>query len=168
VTLNPGKDFEVVAVSFDPADTPEIAAAKKKSYLRVIPPDSANGWHFLTGDEANIKALTDAIGFHYKYDAATDQFAHASAIMILTPEGRLSKYSMAWNTRRAISGWVCGGFGQQDRHACRPDSAVLFSLRPASGKYGAMTMNCCEPLARFRSDLRNFSRDRSPPGEPLA
>ncbi len=80
VTFNPGQDFEVVAVSFDPKDTPEIAAAKKKSYLRRYNrPNTANGWHFLTGDEANIKALTDAVGFHYTYDPATDQFAHASA-----------------------------------------------------------------------------------------
>ena len=86
VKFNPGQDFEVVAVSFDPKDTPEIAAAKKQSYLhRYNRPNTANGWHFLTGDEANIKALTDAVGFHYTYDLATDQFAHASAVMIATP-----------------------------------------------------------------------------------
>jgi len=93
VSFNPGQDFEVVSVSFDPQDTPEIAAAKKETYLRrYARPNTANGWHFLTGDEANIKALTDAVGFHYKYDPATQQFAHASGVMILTPDGRLSRY----------------------------------------------------------------------------
>ena len=69
VSFNPGQDFEVVAVSFDPKDTPELAASKKQMYLRRYGrPDTANGWHFLTGDEANINALTDAVGYHYKYD----------------------------------------------------------------------------------------------------
>jgi protein SCO1 len=143
VTLNPGKDFEVVAVSFDPADTPEIAAAKKKSYLRRYNrPDSANGWHFLTGDEANIKALTDAIGFHYKYDPATDQFAHASAIMILTPEGRLSKYfyGVEYAPRDIRLGLV---EASANKIGTPVDQILLFCFHydPASGKYGAMTMN---------------------------
>jgi protein SCO1 len=143
VTLNPGKDFEVVAVSFDPADTPEIAAAKKKSYLRRYNrPDSANGWHFLTGDAANIKALTDAIGFHYKYDPATDQFAHASAIMILTPEGRLSKYfyGVEYAPRDIRLGLV---EASANKIGTPVDQILLFCFHydPASGKYGAMTMN---------------------------
>src|SRR5947207_12724236 len=79
VSLNPGQDFEVVSVSFDPRDTPEIAAAKKQMYTRrYARPNTANGWHLLSGDEANINALTDAVGFHYNYDAATGQYAHAS------------------------------------------------------------------------------------------
>src|SRR5205085_2352259 len=75
VSFDPGRDFEVVAVSFDPHDTPETAAAKKQTYLkRYGRPGTQNGWHFLTGDETNIRALTDAAGFHFKYDPATDQF----------------------------------------------------------------------------------------------
>jgi protein SCO1/2 len=143
VTLNPGKDFEVVAVSFDPADTPEIAAAKKQSYLhRYNRPNSANGWHFLTGDEANIKALADAIGFHYKYDAATDQFAHASAIMILTPEGRLSKYfyGVEYAPRDIRLGLV---EASANKIGTPVDQILLFCFHydPATGKYGALTMN---------------------------
>ena len=93
VSFDPGKDFEIVAVSFDPKDTDELAAAKKETYIkRYGRANTANGWHFLTGDPANIKALTDSVGYHYKYDAATDQFAHASGIMIVTPDGRLSRY----------------------------------------------------------------------------
>ena len=109
----------MVAVSFDPKDTPEIAAAKKQTYLRRYSrPDTANGWHFLTGDEANIKALTDAVGFHYKYDPATDQFAHASAIMIADAR----RPAFAIFLRRGIfaaryAPGPGGGFAQQDRHA---------------------------------------------------
>ena len=96
VSFNPGQDFEVVSVSFDPKDTPEIAASKKQMILRRYGrPNTANGWHFLTGDEASIKALTGAAGYRYKYDPKTDQFAHASGIMIVTPEGRLSRYFYA-------------------------------------------------------------------------
>ena len=93
VSLDPGKDFEVVSISFDPKDTPETAASKKQLYMRRYGrPGTANGWHLLTGTEASIKALTDAVGYHYKYDPATDQYAHASGIMIVTPDGRLSRY----------------------------------------------------------------------------
>jgi protein SCO1 len=143
VALQPGKDFEVVAVSFDPKDTPEIAAAKKENYLRRYNrPDSANGWHFLTGDEANIKALTEAIGFHYNYDAATDQFAHASAIMILTPEGRLSKYfyGVEYSPRDIRLGLV---EASENKIGSPVDQILLFCFHydPASGKYGALTMN---------------------------
>src|SRR5262249_20952137 len=72
VSFTPGQDFEVVAISFDPKDTPQIAAAKKQMYLRRYGrPDTANGWHFLTGDETNIKAFLDAVGYRVKYDPKT-------------------------------------------------------------------------------------------------
>jgi protein SCO1/2 len=143
VPLDPGKDFEVVAVSFDPKDTPEIASAKKENYLRRYGrPGTANGWHFLTGDEANIKALTDAIGFHYKYDQVTDQFAHASAIMILTPEGRLSKYfyGVEFAPRDIRLGLV---EASNNKIGTPVDQLLLFCFHydPVSGKYGALTMN---------------------------
>jgi protein SCO1/2 len=142
VTLNPGRDFEVVAVSFDPKDTPEIAAAKKKSYLhRYNRPNTANGWHFLSGDEANIKALTDAIGFHYSYDPVTDQFAHASAVMIATPEGKLSKYfyGVEYSARDLRLGLVDAS---ANRIGTPVDQILLFCFHydPATGKYGALTM----------------------------
>ena len=119
VSLDPGKDFEIVAVSFDPKDTPETAASKKQMYMRRYGrPGTANGWHLLTGDEANIKALMDTIGYHYKYDAATDQFAHASGIMVLTPEGRLSRYfyGVEYAPRRCAAR-AGGSFEKQDRLA---------------------------------------------------
>jgi len=88
-----GADFEVVAVSFDPRETPIMAAAKKKSYVdRYNRDGSERGFHFLTGSEASIKALTAAAGFKYAWDEETQQFAHASGFVVATPAGKLSRY----------------------------------------------------------------------------
>jgi protein SCO1/2 len=143
ISLNPGRDFEVVAVSFDPRDTPEIAAGKRTSYLqRYRRPDTANGWHFLTGDEANIKALTAAVGFRYKLDPVTGQYAHASAIMILTPEGKLSRYfyGVEYAPRDVRLGLV---EASQNKIGSPVDQILLFCYHydPATGKYGAIAMN---------------------------
>jgi len=143
VSFNPGQDFEVLSVSFDPKDTPQIAASKKQMYLRRYGrPNTANGWHFLTGDEANIQALTDAIGYHYKYDPKTDQFAHASGIMIATPDGRLSRYfyGVEYAPRDIRLGLI---EASQNRIGNPVDQILLFCYHydPATGKYGAMVMN---------------------------
>jgi protein SCO1/2 len=95
----PGKDFNVVVVSIDPSEGPDLAAAKKRSYLkRYGKPETANGWHFLTGTQPNIDALTQAVGFKYVKIAVPGsnqvQYAHASAIQIVTPEGKLAQYYM--------------------------------------------------------------------------
>lgn len=88
-----GTDFDVVAISFDARETPTQAAAKKATYLdRYQRPGSERGWHFLTGDEATIKRVTDTAGFQFAWDAATQQFAHASGIIVTTPDGKLSRY----------------------------------------------------------------------------
>lgn len=88
-----GKEFDVLTVSFDPRETPEMASAKKAEFLkRYGRPGAAEGWHFLTGPQASIDALTKAAGFQYEYDAKSGQFAHATAIMVLTPEGKIAQY----------------------------------------------------------------------------
>ncbi|MGI8991696.1 MAG: SCO family protein [Bryobacteraceae bacterium] len=93
LSFDPGKEFEVVSVSFDARETPAIAAAKKAVYMKAYDrPGTANGWHFLTGDVNSIKALTSAVGFRYVFDPHTNQFAHASAIYIVTPQGKMSRY----------------------------------------------------------------------------
>ena len=99
VDVTPGKDFEVVVVSIDPSEGPALAAPKKASYVkRYGKPESADGWHFLTGQQASIDALTKAVGFGYTKipgpDGKLNQFAHASAIQIVTPEGKLAQYYM--------------------------------------------------------------------------
>ncbi len=89
----PGTEFEVVFVSFDPEDTPETAAERKSSAVeRYGRPESAAGWHFLTGDADAIARLTAAAGFRYAWDPTIRQFAHASGVMIATPDGRLARY----------------------------------------------------------------------------
>ena len=88
-----GKEFDVVTVSFDPKETPVLAAGKKKAYLeRYKRPEAEQGWHFLTGDQASIDALTKAAGFNYSWDEATHQFAHASGIIVTTPAGKVARY----------------------------------------------------------------------------
>ncbi|MBV9504124.1 MAG: SCO family protein [Acidobacteriia bacterium] len=143
VTFDPGRDFEVVSISFDPKDTPDIAAAKKENYVRRYGrANTANGFHFLSGDEANIKPLMDALGFHYKYDPVTDQFAHASAIMILTPEGRISRYfyGVDYAPRDVRLGLV---EASANKIGTPVDEALLFCFHydPSTGKYGAIAVN---------------------------
>jgi len=93
VGFDAGKEFEVVAVSFDPRDRPRDAAAKKKAYVdEYRRPGAALGWHFLTGGSGSIERITRAAGFRYKYDENTGQFAHSTAIYVATPEGKLSRY----------------------------------------------------------------------------
>jgi protein SCO1 len=97
VSFVPGKDFDIIVVSIDPSEGTDLAAAKKRTYLkRYGHPETADGWHFMTGTEANIDALTRAVGFRYVRipgpDGRLTQFAHASAIEIVTPEGKLAQY----------------------------------------------------------------------------
>jgi protein SCO1 len=173
VSLNPGQDFEVVSVSFDPKDTAETAAGKRKMILqRYSRPGTANGWHFLTGDEAQIHALTEAAGYHYRYDSITGQFAHASAIMILTPEGRLSRYfyGVEYAPRDVRLGLV---EASANKIGSPVDQILLFCFHydPATGKYGAIAMNMVRGagalfvllgggvlLIVFRRDLRRYRR----------
>jgi protein SCO1/2 len=173
VSLNPGQDFEVVSVSFDPKDTAETAAGKRKSVLqRYGRPGTANGWHFLIGDDPEIRALTDAAGFHFRYDPVTGQFAHASAIMILTPEGRLSRYfyGVEYAPRDVRLGLV---EASASKIGSPVDQILLFCFHydPATGKYGAMAMNMVRVagalfvllgggvlLIVFRRDVRRYTR----------
>jgi protein SCO1/2 len=88
-----GKEFDVITVSFDPKETPVLASGKKKAYLeRYKRPEAEMGWHFLTGEQSSIDALTRAAGFNFVWDEPTHQFAHASGIVIVTPQGRVSRY----------------------------------------------------------------------------
>jgi protein SCO1/2 len=93
LSFTAGKEFEVITVSFDPREGPELAARKKETYLRRYRREGAErGWHFLTGDKASIDALAESVGFRYAWDEQSQQFAHASAVMVATPQGRLSHY----------------------------------------------------------------------------
>jgi protein SCO1/2 len=87
------QQFNVLTVSFDPKETPELAAASKQTYVGTYgDPQAASGWHFLTGQQPDIAALTQAVGFHYAWDAQTQQYAHATGIVVLTPSGKVAQY----------------------------------------------------------------------------
>lgn len=93
LAMEPGRDYEVVVVSFDPDETPDLASAKKAVYMDAYArPGTETGWHFLTGKREPIEALTGALGFRYAYDAARDEYAHAAAIFVTTPQGRIARY----------------------------------------------------------------------------
>ena len=90
---SPGDEFEIVTVSINPLETPELATAKKQNYLkRLDRPTVAEGWHFLTGRELEINRLAETVGFGYAYDPETQEYAHAAAIMVCTPDGRVARY----------------------------------------------------------------------------
>ncbi len=138
-----GKDFDVVAVSFDARETPVMAAAKKASYVdRYQRPGTDAGWHFLTGDEANIRRVTDTAGFHFSWDEATQQFAHASGIMVVTPDGRLARYLFGIEyAPRDLK------FAMMESSAGRIGSVVdqvllyCFHYEPTTGSYSLVAMN---------------------------
>lgn len=93
LSFNPGRDYEVLFVSFDSRDTPELAAEKKKTALSHFRrPETASGWHFLTGSRESIEAATKAANFRFTFDAKSNLFAHASGLLMLTPDGRISRY----------------------------------------------------------------------------
>jgi protein SCO1/2 len=139
--LELGKDFEIVTVSFDPGETPELAAKKKQEYLAQYG-RAQGGWHFLTGSQESIEALTRAVGFRYTYDADSDLFNHASAILVLTPEGRLSKYfyGIEYSARDLRLGLVEASAG---RVGSPVDEILLYCFHydPQTGKYGVAIMN---------------------------
>jgi protein SCO1/2 len=135
-----GKEFDVLTVSFDPRETPEMASAKKAEYLkRYGRVDAADGWHFLTGSQESIEALTRAAGFQYNYDPKTDQFAHATAIMVLTPEGRIAQYY--YGVEYAPKDLRLGLIQAADNKIGTLVDQVLlycYHYNPATGKYGAI------------------------------
>jgi len=141
--MTAGTDYDVVAVSFDPRETPEMAAAKKAPYVKEYNrAGSENGWHFLTGAEASSKVLADAVGFRYNYDALSNQYAHGSAIMILTPEGHVARYfyGIDYPARDVRLGLVEASEG---RISSPVDQVLLYCYHydPANGKYGLVIMN---------------------------
>jgi protein SCO1 len=143
LSLAPGRDFEIVTVSFNPADTPATATAKKAVYLeRYQQPGAGAAWHFLTGDELSIQRLTKAAGFRYAWDEDTKQFAHPSGIIVLTPDGRLARYLFGIeygprDLRFAIVEASAGKVGSV------VDSLLLYCYHydPMMGRYGLAIMS---------------------------
>jgi protein SCO1/2 len=143
VKFDVGDEYDVVTVSFDPRETPDIAAAKKKDYVkRYGRPGAESGWHFLTGQPAAINALTHAIGFQYQYDPKINQYAHATAILVLTPQGRISRYfyGVDFPPKDLRLGLVEASHGKIGNPV---DQVLLYCYHydPNTGKYGAMVAN---------------------------
>jgi protein SCO1/2 len=143
LSFDVGKEFEVVTVSFDPAERPADAAAKKKAYLDAYGrPGAALGWHFLTGPLASIERVTEAVGFRYARDERTGQFAHAAAIYVATPDGRLSRYF--YGIDYAPRDLRLGLIEASDRKIGTPVDALLlycYHYDPTAGRYGAVVVN---------------------------
>ncbi|MFY9743589.1 MAG: SCO family protein [Candidatus Sulfotelmatobacter sp.] len=143
IKFDVGNEFDVITVSFDPRETPAMAAAKKKDYVqRYGRANAASGWHFLTGQADSINALTKAAGFQYQYDPKTNQYAHATAIMILTPQGHISRYlyGVDFPPKDLRMGLVEASAAKIGN----PVDAVLlycYHYNPATGKYGAVIGN---------------------------
>jgi protein SCO1 len=140
VPMDIGKQFEVVTVSIDPTETPKLASAKRDLYTGIYGrPGAAEGWHFLTGDESQIKQLANEVGFRYAYDADSKQFAHASAIMILTPKGKIARYfyGIQYPSRDMRLGLVEASEGKISSPV---DQVLLFCYHydPVTGKYGLL------------------------------
>jgi protein SCO1/2 len=143
LNFDAGKDFEVVVVSFDPRETPAMAANTRQGALaRYGRPGTDAGWHFLTGDEASITRLAEAIGFRYAWDEKAAQFAHASAIYVATADGRLARYffGIEYAPRDVRLGLVEASAG---RLGTPVDSVLLYCFHydPAAGRYGAVALN---------------------------
>jgi protein SCO1/2 len=139
LSFNPGRDYEVVFVSFDPRETPEMAAEKKeKVVVHFRRPETNSGWHFLTGSKASIDAVTKAANFRYTFDTKSNLFAHASGVMILTPNGRISRYfyGVEYPGRDMRLGLVDASAGKIGTPI---DHALLFCYRydPSTARYSA-------------------------------
>lgn len=147
VPFQVGQDFDVVFVSFDPRDTPEAAAAKKAALLADYKQEAAaGGWHFLTGDltnaEGNIRRVTNAAGFSYRWDEQSQQFAHVSGVLVVTPDGRLSRYFYGVEfspkeLRMALAESSEGKVGSLVEQLL----LYCYHYNPSTGRYGAITMN---------------------------
>jgi protein SCO1/2 len=145
--FTPGKEYEVVSVSFNPDETPKDAAEKKKIYIDRMNEELSQktyggGWHFLTGQEPQIKQLADAVGFHYKRDARTGQYIHAAAIMIVTPQGKLAQYyyGVEFSPKDIRLGLI---EASRDRIGTVVDQVLLYCYHydPNTGRYGAVVTN---------------------------
>jgi protein SCO1/2 len=143
VSFNLGEEYDVITVSFSPNETPELAAAKKKDYVhRYGRAGAEQGWHFLTGQPDAINALTKAVGFQYQYDPKINQYAHATAIMVLTPQGKISRYfyGVDFPPKDLRLGLV---EASQNKIGSPVDAILLYCYHynPETGKYGAIVAN---------------------------
>jgi len=143
LSLQPGRDFDVIAISINPAEDPPLAAAKRQNYVRLYSKTASTaGWHFLTGSEPNIRAVADAVGYHYRYEPKTGIFLHLAGIMVLTPEGKAARYlyGVEYEPKDLKLSLV---EASHDRIGSLTDQILLFCCPydPVTGKYTASVLN---------------------------
>lgn len=143
MSLDLGQDYQVVTVSFDERETPPLAKNKKENYVRKYKRSGADeGWHFLTGNGVAVRKVAEAVGFHYAWDSMTNQFAHATGIMVLTPDGHVSKYF--YGVRYEPRDLRLGLVDASNKKIGTPVDKILlycYHYDPATGKYGPVVMN---------------------------
>jgi protein SCO1/2 len=138
-----GNQFTIITVSIDPREQPELAAAKKAAYVEQYGrPGARTGWHFLTGDQPAIQRLAESVGYRYVYDSERDQFGHDSAIMVLTPDGKIARYffGIDYPARDLRFGLEDAAAGKIGSPIARPLRLLCFAYDPATGTYTLMTM----------------------------
>jgi protein SCO1/2 len=143
VGLTPGKEFDVIAVSFDPKEPAALARDKKAAYMtKVSEPGAEAGFHFLTGDESSIAPLLDTLGFKYQYDPAIDQYAHPAMIAVLTPDGRIAKYFLGidYSARDLRFALIEASQGHVGSWIERQVITRCYNYDPTTGKYGLLTI----------------------------
>jgi protein SCO1/2 len=143
MTWNAGERFQVVVVSIDPTDTPRLSEQKKLGYVdRYERPQTADGWHFLTGSAAAIKTLTDTIGFHFAYDPSDEQYAHPSGMIVLTPQGKTSRYFFGIEFSPAqIRDAVTVAAASKVNSPVYDFLLLCCRYNPLQGKYGVLIFN---------------------------
>jgi protein SCO1/2 len=138
-----GKDYDVVTVSFDPREKPALAAEKRKAYLEELGrPVAGDAWHFLTGDELPTQRLAQAVGFRYAFDPGNDQFQHAAGLMVLTPEGKISRYfyGLEYPTQDVRFALEDASEGKIGSRVTRPLRLLCYAYDPATGRYNFLPL----------------------------
>jgi protein SCO1/2 len=137
-----GENFDVVFVSIDPNETSQLAAEKKKQYVRSYGRGNANGWHFLTGDTNSIQTLAGEIGFRFAYDPALKQFAHPSGFVVLTPDGKIARYFFGVTYSAAeLNSALHDASAEKTGSPIEQFILLCFHYSPLTGKYGNLVMN---------------------------
>jgi protein SCO1 len=175
--LNPGEDFEIVTVSFDPREGPDLALAKKKRYVHEYKkPMAGEAWHFLSGDETNIQKLTEAVGFRYAWDDKYNQYAHAAGFVVLTPSGTVSRYfyGVDYSSKDMRLALTEASEGKVS-HPVEQFLLYCYHYDPSTGKYSLAILRLLKVMAaitalslgaflfvNFRRDLRVSRRASEP------
>lgn len=136
--MEPPKDFQVVSISIDPGEKPALAAQQKQNYMqRYARPGAEAGFHFLTGNEDSIDKIAEAVGFNYRYDPETDQYAHPSGFVVLTPRGKISQYFLGLNfDPEKVRSAIATAANEESGNPVKQLVLRCFAFDPETGKYG--------------------------------